>query len=119
MESRASLDFAEVAIKLEGARRHRRTNGKCKTLELSKRIRISLPTYQKLITELTQAGMLERLTPKSQPAIFQLYPKPFPKPVQPKPEIREERLAGKPSKPMVSIGMRITGNTGVTGKAAR
>ena len=64
-------------------------------LELSKRIRISLPTYQKLITEMTVAGMLERLTPKSQAAIFQLYPKPFPKPVQPRAEIREEWVRGK------------------------
>ena len=64
-------------------------------LELSKRIRISLPTYQKLITELTQAGMLERLTPKSQAAIFQLYPKPFPKPVQPGTEIQQETVGGK------------------------
>ena len=64
-------------------------------LELSKRIRISLRNYQKLITELTQAGMLERLTPKSQAAIFQLYPKPFPKPVQPSPEIQQETVGGK------------------------
>ena len=64
-------------------------------LELSKRIRISLPTYQKLITELTHAGMLERLTPKSQAAIFQLYPKPFPKPVQPNPDIQQETVGGK------------------------
>ena len=64
-------------------------------LELSKRIRISLPTYQKFITELTQAGMLERLTPKSQAAVFQLYPKPFPKPVQPNPEIQQETVGGK------------------------
>ena len=64
-------------------------------LELSKRCRISLPTYQKLITELTQAGMLERLSSKSQPAIFQLYPKPFPKPVQPRAEIRYEQVGGK------------------------
>ena len=39
--------------------------------------------------------MLERLTPKSQPAIFQLYPKPFPKPVQPSPEIQQETVLGK------------------------
>ena len=64
-------------------------------LELSKRIRISLRNYQKLITELTQAGMLERLTPKSQAAIFQLYPKPFPKPVQHSPEIQQETVGGK------------------------
>ena len=64
-------------------------------LELSKRIRISLRNYQNLITELTQAGMLERLTPKSQAAIFQLYPKPFPKPVQPSPEIQQETVGGK------------------------
>ena len=64
-------------------------------LELSKRIRISLRNYQNLITELTQAGMLERLTPKSQAAIFQLYPKPFPRPVQPSPEIQQETVGGK------------------------
>ena len=64
-------------------------------LELSKRIRISLRNYQNLITELTQAGMLERLTPKSQAAIFQLYPKPFPRPVQPRTEIQQETVGGK------------------------
>ena len=64
-------------------------------LELSKRIKISLPTYQKLITELTQAGMLERLTPKSQPAIFQLYPMPRPKEDAPRKEIRPEWVKGK------------------------
>ena len=64
-------------------------------LELSKRIRISLRNYQNLITELTQAGMLERLTPKSQAAIFQLYPKPFPRPVQPSPKIQQETVGGK------------------------
>ena len=64
-------------------------------LELSKRIRISLPTYQKLITELTQAGMLERLTPKSQPAIFQLYPMPRPKEDAPRKPIRPEWVKGK------------------------
>ena len=53
-------------------------------LELSKRIRISLRNYQNLITELTQAGMLERLTPKSQAAIFQLYPMPFPRSLMPR-----------------------------------
>ena len=59
---------------------------KATLLELSKRCRITLPNYQKLITELTQAGMLERLSPKSQKAIFQLYPKPFPKTIQPEPK---------------------------------
>ena len=66
-----------------------------KLLHLSKRVRISLPIYQKLITELTQAGMLERLSPKSKLAIFQLYPKPFPKPVQPRPKIRREWAGAK------------------------
>ena len=68
---------------------------KATLLELSKRCRISLPTYHPLITELSQAGMLERLSPKSQKAIFQLYPKPFPKPVQSSPEIQQELVAGK------------------------
>ena len=64
-------------------------------VELSKRCGIALSIFHKLITELTQAGMLERLSPKSQPAIFQLYPKPFPKPDQPRPEIRHEWVKGK------------------------
>lgn len=68
---------------------------KATLLELSKRCRFSMPTYQKLITELTHAGMLERLSPKSQPAIFQLYPKPFPRPNAPKPKIRREWVKGK------------------------
>ena len=64
-------------------------------LELSKRIRISLRNYQNLITELTQAGMLERLTPKSQPAVFQLYPMPRPKPDAARKPIRPEWVKGK------------------------
>ena len=64
-------------------------------LELSKRIRISLRNYQGLITELMQAGMLERLSPKSQPAIFQLYPMPQPKEDAPRKPIRPEWLKGK------------------------
>ena len=64
-------------------------------LELSKRIRISLRNYQGLITELMQAGMLERLSPKSQPAIFQLYPMPRPKDDAPRKPIRPEWLKGK------------------------
>ena len=91
--------LAWISLKLRSNwKAHADTAGQtesAKLLELSKRIRISLPTYQKLITELTQAGMLERLTPKSQPAIFQLYPKPFPKPVQPSPEIQQETVLGK------------------------
>ena len=81
MESRVRLDLAEVALQLEGITPTPQDKQKAATLlELSKRIRISLRNYQNLITELTQAGMLERLTPKSQAAIFQLYPMPFPKP---------------------------------------
>ena len=68
---------------------------KATLLELSSRIRISLRNYQELITELTQAGMLERLSNKSQPAVFQLYPKPFPKPDQPRKPIRQEWVKGK------------------------
>ena len=64
-------------------------------LELSKRIRISLRNYQKLITELTQAGMLERLSPKTQPAVFQLYPMPRPKPDAARKPIRPEWVKGK------------------------
>ena len=64
-------------------------------LELSKRCRIKNAGFQKIVTELTQAGMLERLSNKSQPAIFQLYPKPFPKPNAPRPKIRPEWVKGK------------------------
>ena len=53
-----------------------------KLLELSKRCRVKNAGFQKLITELTETGMLVRLTPKSQPAIFQLYPKPRARDVQ-------------------------------------
>ena len=79
--------LAWISLKLKSNwKAHADTAGQTESatlLELSKRIRISLRTYQNLITELTVAGMLERLTPKSQAAIFQLYPKPFPKPVEP------------------------------------
>ena len=68
---------------------------KATLLELSQRCRFSMPTYQKLITELTQAGMLQRLSPKSQPAIFQLFPKPFPRQDAPRPKIRREWVKGK------------------------
>lgn len=68
---------------------------KATLLELSKRCRIQHATFQKLITELTHAGMLERLSNRSQPAIFQLYPKPFPKPTQPRKPIRQEWVKGK------------------------
>ena len=91
--------LAWISLKLcSNWKAHEDTAGQTESatlLELASRIRISLPTYQKLITELTQAGMLERLTPKTQPAIFQLYPKPFPKPVQPRAEIREKSVDGK------------------------
>ena len=91
--------LAWISLKLKSNwKAHADTAGQTEAatlLELSKRIRISLPTYQKLIPELTQAGMLERLSPKPQKAIFQLYPKPYPKPVQPRAEIREESVEGK------------------------
>lgn len=64
---------------------HEETSGQtesAKLRDLSQRCRITLSHFQKIVTELTQAGMLHRLTPKSQKAVFQLYPKPFAKPVQ-------------------------------------
>ena len=68
---------------------------KAKLIDLSKRIRIALRNYQKIIDELTAAGMLERLSPKSQDAIFQLYPKPFPKTTGPEPKrIRQTHVRG-------------------------
>ena len=64
-------------------------------LELSRRIRMKNAGYQKVITELAQAGMLQRLSPKSQPAIFQLFPKPFPRETAPTPQLRREWVKGK------------------------
>ena len=52
-------------------------------------------SFQKIITELARAGMLHRLTPKSQAAIFQLYPKPFRQPVQSSERIRQEWAGGR------------------------
>ena len=68
---------------------------KATLLELSKRIRIRNAGYQKLITELTVAGMLQRLSQKSQPAIFQLFPKPFPRETAPRPKLQREWVKGK------------------------
>ena len=50
-------------------------------LDLSKQCRMKLAGLQEMIKILEQQGMLQRLTPKSKPAIFQLYPKPYPRPV--------------------------------------
>lgn len=63
-------------------------------LELSKRCRITLRTFNTAIIELMKAGMLERMSSKSKLAIFQLYPKPFPGQTQTEP-IREEWVNGK------------------------
>ena len=91
--------LAWISLKLRSNwKAHEDTAGQTEAatlLELSKRIRIRNAGYQKLITELTVAGMLQRLTPKSQPAIFQLYPKPFPRESAPRTEIRPEFVAGK------------------------
>ena len=92
--------LAWISLKLRSNwKAHEDTAGQTEAstlLALSKRCRITLPNFQKMVTELTVAGMLERLTPKSQPAIFQLYPKPFPKPVKPQSELqpasRRERI---------------------------
>ena len=88
-----------ISLKLRSNwKTHENTAGqteKAKLIDLSKRIRISLRNYQKIIDELTQAGMLERLSPKSQDAIFQLYPKPFPKTTGPEPKrIRQTYVRG-------------------------
>lgn len=94
---KASLGWISLKL-ISNWKAHEDTAGQTKKatlLELSSRIRISLRNYQKLITELTQAGMLERLSNKSQSAIFQLYPKPFPKPTAPRPQIRPEWVKGK------------------------
>lgn len=61
-------------------------------LALSRRCRVRLQGFQDLIGVLEQAGMVQRLTPKSQAAIFQLYPKPFARPESvPRPTKRRQR----------------------------
>ena len=91
--------LAWISLKLRSNwKAHEDTAGqteKAKLIDLAKRIRITLRNYQKIIDELTQAGMLERLSPKWQDAIFQLYPKPFPKTIQPEPKrIRQTYMRG-------------------------
>jgi len=49
-------------------------------LQLSKQCRMKLAGFQEMIKILEQQGMLHRITPKSKPAIFQIYPKPYPRP---------------------------------------
>lgn len=66
-------------------------------LQLSKRCRITLKTFNTVILELMKAGMLERMSSKSKLAIFQLYPKPLPGRTQAEP-IREEWVNGKSQK---------------------
>ena len=63
-------------------------------LALSRRCRMRLQGCQNLIEVLEQAGMLQRLTPKSQAAIFQLYPKPFAHP-EPTPTQRPTKRSWK------------------------
>ena len=91
--------LAWISLKLKSNwKAHEETAGQtenAKLIDLSKRIRIALRNYQKIVDELTQAGMLERLTPKSQPAIFQLYPMPRPKEDAPRKPIRPEWVKGK------------------------
>ena len=89
-----------ISLKLRSNwKAHEDTAGQTEAATLTRTLQtISVSRYEtftNLITELTQAGMLERLTPKSQAAIFQLYPKPFPRPVQSSPEIHEESVGGK------------------------
>ena len=94
--------LAWIVLKLRSNwKAHEDTAGqteKATLLELSKRCRMKNAGFQKILTELTEAGMLVRLTPKSQPAIFQLYPKPFPKPTNSQPKIRREWIKGKEMK---------------------
>ena len=46
---------------------------------LAKNCRIGLKNLQEMLKILEEQGMLWRLTPKSKPAVFQLYPKPYPR----------------------------------------
>ena len=51
-------------------------------LALSKQCRMRLAGFQEMVKILEQHGMLQRVTPKSKPAVFQLYPKPYPRPAR-------------------------------------
>ena len=77
---------------------------KATLLELSKRCRMKHASFQKILTELTEAGMIQRLTPKSQQSVFQLYPKPYPKQVHSRPKRRREPLAGVEGGEIVTDG---------------
>ena len=46
---------------------------------LAKNCRMSLKSLQDMLEILEAQGMLQRITPKSKPAVFQLYPKPYPR----------------------------------------
>ena len=92
--------LAWISLKLRSNwKAHEDTAGqteKAKLTDLARKCGISLSIFHKLITELTEQGLLERLSNQRQPAIFQLYPKPFPRPVQSAPPRRAEQIYGKP-----------------------
>ena len=63
---------------------------------LSKKVRIRKQTVSEAIKELTQAGMLKRLTPRWEAGVYQLYPKPRPKGYAEHAEEKRERSLGRP-----------------------
>ena len=89
---------------------------KATLLELSKRCRITLPNYQKLITELTQAGMLERLSPKSQKRSSSCIPSRSRKRPVPNPNASAKRMSGERQSKQTT---RITGTATICSIAAR
>ena len=72
---------------------------------LSKWVRMSPQTVCDCLRELTQAGLLKRLTPKHEPGVYQLYPKPNGKP---KPVYRPKR--DKKSTDTRERAMRVDGD---------
>ena len=63
---------------------------------LSKKVRIRKQTVSEAIKELTQAGMLKRLTPRWEAGVYQLYPKPRPKGHAEHAKEKWERSRGRP-----------------------
>lgn len=63
---------------------------------LSKKVRIRKQTVSEAIKELTQAGMLKRLTPRWEAGVYQLYPKPRPKGHVEHAKEKWERSRGRP-----------------------
>ena len=58
-------------------------------LMFSRLCRMKLAGFREMVETLEEKGMLQRVTPKSKRAIFQLYPKPYPRPTRRSSDVSE------------------------------